>query len=174
MSSVVFNVIASGVIGLVLLLAISSYVIKYDNMLKKKEAGVYSVIRLPSVAQLFMNVASRVLGGKSRKKDLTPLRFEYDNQIVSRDHATRYLKVCGFPLPKVEDFEVPLTYPQLLGFRMQLMLLLDQSFPFPALGLVHISNRVRKFGKVVTGIKVNIVVRCEDEEEFGPILAWNW
>ena len=37
---------------------------------------------------------------------------------------------------------LPATYPHMLAFPLQLALMTDSSFPFPAIGLVHIVNRI--------------------------------
>lgn len=50
-----------------------------------------------------------------------------------------YRKVCGF----TDDGLLPPTYPHILAFALQMQLLTDNEFPFPLLGLVHLSNRIR-------------------------------
>lgn len=50
-----------------------------------------------------------------------------------------YRKVCGF----ADDGLLPPTYPHILAFALQMQLLTDKEFPFPLLGLVHLSNRIR-------------------------------
>ncbi len=50
-----------------------------------------------------------------------------------------YRKVCGF----AESPILPATYPHVLAFGLQMQLLTDHSFPFPLLGLIHLSNRIR-------------------------------
>ena len=37
---------------------------------------------------------------------------------------------------------LPATYPHMLAFPLHLALMTDGSFPFPAIGLVHIYNRI--------------------------------
>ncbi|AZF40813.1 putative (3R)-hydroxyacyl-CoA dehydratase HtdX [Pseudomonas sp. R1-43-08] len=50
-----------------------------------------------------------------------------------------YRKVCGF----ADSPMLPATYPHILAFGLQMQLLTDQAFPFPLLGLIHLSNRIR-------------------------------
>ncbi|MBN6775898.1 acyl dehydratase [Pseudomonas granadensis] len=50
-----------------------------------------------------------------------------------------YRKVCGF----ADDGLLPPTYPHVLAFALQMQLLTNKEFPFPLLGLVHLSNRIR-------------------------------
>jgi acyl dehydratase len=50
-----------------------------------------------------------------------------------------YRKVCGF----ADSPMLPATYPHILAFGVQMQLLTDKAFPFPLLGLIHLSNRIR-------------------------------
>lgn len=50
-----------------------------------------------------------------------------------------YRKVCGF----TDDGLLPPTYPHILAFALQMQLLTAKDFPFPLLGLIHLSNRIR-------------------------------
>ncbi|QJI32578.1 acyl dehydratase [Pseudomonas sp. ADAK18] len=58
---------------------------------------------------------------------------------VDPKHLAAYRKVCGF-----EDSAIlPATYPHILAFALQMQLLTARDFPFPLLGLIHLSNRIR-------------------------------
>ncbi|WP_339448826.1 MaoC family dehydratase [Pseudomonas sp. EA_5y_Pfl2_R50] len=50
-----------------------------------------------------------------------------------------YRNVCGF----ADDGLLPPTYPHILAFALQMQLLTAKDFPFPLLGLIHLSNRIR-------------------------------
>ena len=50
-----------------------------------------------------------------------------------------YRKVCGFADSPI----LPATYPHILAFGLQMQLITDKRFPFPLLGLIHLSNRIR-------------------------------
>lgn len=50
-----------------------------------------------------------------------------------------YRKVCGF----ADNGLLPPTYPHILAFALQMQLLTAKAFPFPLLGLIHLSNRIR-------------------------------
>ncbi|MCL8024378.1 MaoC family dehydratase [Nocardioides bruguierae] len=75
--------------------------------------------------------------------------------VVDADHAARYAAVCGFPRKDA----VPLPYPHLLGFDLQLALMSEPGFPAPALGLVHVDNVIRSHTAVLPGQVVDIEVR---------------
>lgn len=50
-----------------------------------------------------------------------------------------YAELCGFAVDGVPDEQsvLPVTYPHLLGFPLQLRLMTSRAFPFPLMGLVH-------------------------------------
>ena len=58
---------------------------------------------------------------------------------VDPKQVAAYRKVCGF----TESPLLPATYPHILAFGLQIQLLTDKKFPFPLLGLIHLSNRIR-------------------------------
>lgn len=49
-----------------------------------------------------------------------------------------YAKVCGFALRDT----LPPTYPHMLAFPLHMAVMSDGSFPFGAVGLVHVENRI--------------------------------
>jgi hypothetical protein len=57
---------------------------------------------------------------------------------TDRDRLAAYDRVCGFTLSDT----LPPTYPHMLAFPLHLALMTSGDFPFPAIGLVHIANRI--------------------------------
>lgn len=57
---------------------------------------------------------------------------------IDREHLSQYAKVCGFRLTD----QLPVTYPHVMGFPLQVKLMTDKDFPFPLVGTVHIANRI--------------------------------
>ena len=57
---------------------------------------------------------------------------------IDKDHVAAYSEVCGFPLGQ----HVPLTYPHMLAFGLHMAIMTDSSFPFPAIGTVHLENSI--------------------------------
>ncbi|MGN6815973.1 MAG: MaoC family dehydratase [Solirubrobacterales bacterium] len=52
--------------------------------------------------------------------------------------VSAYAKVCGFALRDT----LPPTYPHMLAFPLHMAVMSDGSFPFGAVGLVHVENRI--------------------------------
>lgn len=57
---------------------------------------------------------------------------------VSVADLAGYSRVCGFPVTGA----LPLPYPHLLAFPLQMLLMSDDRFPLPLLGAVHVENTV--------------------------------
>ncbi|TIC83933.1 hypothetical protein E8D34_15055 [Nocardioides sp. GY 10113] len=77
---------------------------------------------------------------------------------VERDHVDRYAAVCGFP---VKD-TAPLPYLHLLAFPLHMELMTDPSFPFPAIGTVHLENVITQHRPVGIGETVEVSVGARD------------
>jgi acyl dehydratase len=79
-----------------------------------------------------------VIGGGGRSGEVPDTVLRLTDQSVDRDKLAAYCRVCGFQLSDT----LPATYPHMLAFPLHLALMTDPSFPFPAIGLVHISNQI--------------------------------
>jgi acyl dehydratase len=86
--------------------------------------------------------ASRLpfVGGAGR--DIPDLTLVLRDVPIERSRVEGYARVCGFDGPGVSAETLPPTYPHMLAFPLHLALMTDGSFPFPAIGLVHIYNRI--------------------------------
>jgi acyl dehydratase len=76
---------------------------------------------------------------------------------ADRDQLAAYDRVCGFRLRDA----LPSTYIHVLAFPLALRLLVDRAFPFPALGLVHVRNRIVQHRPVRLGEALDLDVRAE-------------
>jgi acyl dehydratase len=90
--------------------------------------------------------ASRLPFLGARGGDVPAKQLAVDDLGINPDHLAAYNKLCGF---EVRD-GVPATYPHILAFPLHLSLITDGEFPLPAVGLVHIENRIvlhRRIGR---------------------------
>jgi acyl dehydratase len=71
-----------------------------------------------------------------------------------------YCRACGFTLTN----HLPPTYPHILAFPLHLALLTDSRMPFPALGLVHVANRITQHRPVEVGESMSLSVRATQLE----------
>lgn len=69
---------------------------------------------------------------------LPDLTLTRKDQAIDADHVAAYAEVCGFPSRQ----HLPLTYPHMLAFPLHMGIMTDGSFPFPAVGTVHVANSI--------------------------------
>jgi MaoC dehydratase-like protein len=99
----------------------------------------------PSMLPMFARAGAALIPGASRLpfvggggRDIPDLALVLTDVSVDRDRLAAYNRVCGFALTD----SLPATFIHILAFPLHLRLMTDGSFPFPAIGLVHISNRI--------------------------------
>ena len=73
---------------------------------------------------------------------------------VDRNRLAAYDRVCGFGLSDM----LPPTYPHMLAFPMHLALMTGGDFPLPAIGLVHIANRITVYRRIAAGEPLSLRV----------------
>ena len=71
------------------------------------------------------------------------------------EEVAAYAKVCGFALRDV----LPPTYPHMLAFPLHMAVMSDGSFPFGAVGLVHLENRIVQRRPIEVGEELTLAVR---------------
>ncbi|AWM90090.1 acyl dehydratase [Pseudomonas sp. 31-12] len=95
----------------------------------------HTLNREPSLTGLYVRAATRRKITGTTLPD-TGLRCSVE---VDPQRLAAYRKVCGF----ADNGLLPPTYPHILAFALQMQLLTAKDFPFPLLGLIHLSNRIR-------------------------------
>lgn len=112
----------------------------------------------PSLPPLYARagLGSLLPGGAGDK--LPDLTLELPEARIDADRLAAYGRVCGFALTGT----LPLTYPHLLGFPLQMALMTERSFPFGLLGLVHIENRISQHAAIPAAATPAVSVRAEN------------
>lgn len=77
--------------------------------------------------------------------------------VVDPAHLVDYARVCGF---RVGD-ALPVTYPHVLAFPLQVALMAARSFPLPLPGLVHLANRITVHRPVAVSEALDVRVHAE-------------
>jgi hypothetical protein len=77
---------------------------------------------------------------------------------VDVGHVTAYAALCGFPRKDV----LPLPYPHLLAFGLHLQIMTDGSFPFPAIGTVHLENSITQHRPIAVSEKLQVTARPDN------------
>jgi acyl dehydratase len=102
---------------------------------------------------------ARLVPGVRRRGDSLPdLALTRHDVVVDRAHVAAYSEVCGFPLTDT----LPLTYPHLLAFGLHMAIMTDASFPFPAIGTVHLENSLTAHRPVSPDEPLQVTARPVD------------
>jgi acyl dehydratase len=117
----------------------------------------------PSILPLYARAALPMIPGASLLPFVPggggeiPDGLELELTGVKADPAevAAYARVCGFSLRD----QLPPTYPHMLAFPLHMAVMSDGSFPFGAVGLVHVENSIEQERPIGLGEEMTIRVR---------------
>jgi acyl dehydratase len=116
----------------------------------------------PSILPLYARAAAPLIPGASllpfipgRGKDVPDTELVLTGVRPDPDRVAAYAKVCGFALPNT----LPPTYPHVLAFPLHMAVMADGSFPFGAVGLVHVENQIIQHRPIGLGEELKLTVR---------------
>ncbi|HET7053461.1 MAG TPA: MaoC/PaaZ C-terminal domain-containing protein [Solirubrobacterales bacterium] len=116
----------------------------------------------PSILSLYARAALPLIPGASLLpfvpgggKEIPETELELQGVRPDPDAVAAFAKVCGFPLRDT----LPPTYPHVLAFPLHMATMADGSFPFGAVGLVHVENRIVQRRPIGVGEELKLVVR---------------
>ena len=99
--------------------------------------------------------AGLVPGVRKTGGDLPDLALTRHDVPVDRAHLAAYSEVCGFPLKET----LPVTYPHMLAFGLHMAIMTDGSFPFPAIGTVHLENSITQHRPILATERLQVTAR---------------
>ena len=111
----------------------------------------------PSLGSVFARAALSVTK-RGRKPELGQLALGLDGVRSESDRLAYYQRVCGFP----EGDLLPATWLHILAFPLHGALMTDERFPFPMIGLVHISNVITQHRPLQRTDSVDIRARVDN------------
>ena len=116
----------------------------------------------PSILPLYARAAAPLIPGASLLPfvpggggDVPDLDLSLEGVATDPAAVAAYAKVCGFALRD----HLPPTYPHVLAFPLQMAVMADGGFPFGAVGLVHVENRIEQRRRIGLGEELTIRVR---------------
>jgi acyl dehydratase len=110
----------------------------------------------PRGLALYAKAAARSLPGATRGADMPDIELVLGDVAPDPARLAAYAKVCGFTLRD----ELPATYLHVLAFPLHMALMTDERFPFAAVGLVHVANRIEQHRPVRLGERLELRVRA--------------
>jgi hypothetical protein len=116
----------------------------------------------PSILPLYARAAAPMIPGASllpfvpgRGGEIPEIELELNGVRPDPEKIAAYAKVCGFALRD----HLPPTYPHALAFPLHMAVMADGGFPFGAVGLVHVENRIVQHRRIGVGEELTIRVR---------------
>jgi acyl dehydratase len=116
----------------------------------------------PSILPLYARAAATLIPGASLLPfvpggggEVPAIDLRLEGVVADPAAVAAYAKVCGFALRD----HLPPTYPHVLAFPLQMAVMADGGFPFGAVGLVHVENRIERYRRIGSGEELAIRVR---------------
>jgi acyl dehydratase len=116
----------------------------------------------PSILPLYVRAAAPMVPGASLLPfipggggEIPELDLQLEEVVADPAEVSAYAKVCGFALRD----QLPPTYPHMLAFPLHMAVMADGGFPFGAVGLVHVENRIEQHRPIGIGEEMAIRVR---------------
>jgi acyl dehydratase len=116
----------------------------------------------PSILPLYARAAAPMIPGASllpfvpgRGKEIPEIELTLPRVHADAEQVAAYSRACGFALRDT----LPPTYPHVLAFPLQMAVMADGSFPFGAVGLVHVENTITQQRPIGIGEELEIKVK---------------
>lgn len=110
----------------------------------------------PSMLSLYRRALLRKGGGKT----LPALSVTMKAQRADHEKLEQYNAACGF----VTGRELSPVFPHIMAFPLHMELMTSEGFPFPLLGLVHISNQITRHRAIMADELLDISCRFGSTE----------
>jgi acyl dehydratase len=116
----------------------------------------------PRILPLYARAAAPLIPGASLLPfvpggggEIPAIELELPNVVADPEAVAAYARVCGFTLRD----QLPPTYPHVLAFPLHMALMADGRFPFGAVGLVHVGNRIEHHRPLGLGEELSLRAR---------------
>jgi len=116
----------------------------------------------PSILPLYARAAAPMVPGASllpfipgRGKEIPAIELTLPRVKAETEQVAAYARVCGFGLRD----HLPPTYPHVLAFPLHMAVMADGSFPFGAVGLVHVENQIVQHRRIGLDEELTIKVK---------------
>jgi hypothetical protein len=116
----------------------------------------------PSILPLYARAAAPMVPGASLLpfvpgggKEIPEIELTLPRVHAGAEQIAAYDRVCGFDLRD----HLPPTYPHVLAFPLQMAVMAEGSFPFGAVGLVHVENQIVQHRRIGLDEELTIKVK---------------
>lgn len=115
-------------------------------------------LELPEVPGLGRTYLRTLAARGSKRGELEAVEVRVDDVRIDADHLADYQRVVGEPVSDV----APAGYFFVLAFPLALSVMTRKAFPLPALGMVHVANRVVQNHPVRVGESIGLRTWAQD------------
>ncbi len=119
-------------------------------------AGTAREVVLQSAPSLVSSYARAAIPVSGRPRTLPEVVLRMRDVVPDASHVAAYCGVVGHPFGET----LPVLYPHMLSFGMQLRIMSGRDFPFPAMGLVHTTNEVVQARPIALGEPLDVSVHA--------------
>jgi hypothetical protein len=116
----------------------------------------------PSILPLYARAAAPMVPGASLLpfipgggKEIPEIELTLPRVHAEAEQVAAYARVCGFALRD----HLPPTYPHVLAFPLHMAVMAEGSFPFGAVGLVHVENQIVQHRRIGLDEELTIKVK---------------
>jgi len=116
----------------------------------------------PNILPLYARAAAPMVPGASLLpfipgggKEIPEIELTLPRVRAGAEQVAAYNRVCGFDLRD----HLPPTYPHVLAFPLHMAVMAEGSFPFGAVGLVHVENQIVQHRRIGLGEELTIKVK---------------
>jgi acyl dehydratase len=116
----------------------------------------------PSILPLYARAAAPMVPGASLLpfipgggKEIPEIELTLPRVRAGAEQVAAYNRVCGFSLRD----HLPPTYPHVLAFPLHMAVMAEGSFPFGAVGLVHVENQIVQHRRIGLDEELTIKVK---------------
>ena len=116
----------------------------------------------PSILPLYARAAAPMVPGASLLpfipgggKEIPEIELTLPRVHAGSEQVAAYARVCGFTLRD----HLPPTYPHVLAFPLHMAVMAEGSFPFGAVGLVHVENQIVQHRRIGLDEELTIKVK---------------
>jgi len=116
----------------------------------------------PSILPLYARAAAPMVPGASLLpfipgggKEIPEIELTLPRVHAGAEQVAAYARVCGFTLRD----HLPPTYPHVLAFPLHMAVMAEGSFPFGAVGLVHVENQIIQHRRIGLDEELTIKVK---------------
>lgn len=116
---------------------------------------------MTQLPKLGPTLARAVLQRRTATGDPDPAGLAVADQAVDSERLWRYQQLCGFAVCDL----LPPSYPHLMAFPVMMARFARPDFPFPVLGLVHLTNQLRQHRPIRSSERLDFSVRLDDRRD---------